>query len=102
MSTIRVLVKFPNLPVKQANIKNDLKTKQRIVEGFIECIPSGIENVDIIVNEEGKLRGLKPNFPYMGYDIIVGTAIFVRTDWTTGDFVSLTDKDIQEVMKKYF
>lgn len=102
MSTIRVLVKSPNLPVRQTNIKNDLRTKQKIVEGFIEAIPSGIDNIDIIINEEGKLFGLEPNFIYMGCDIIVGTAIFARANWETGEYVSLADKDIQDIMEMYF
>lgn len=64
------------------NISVTLKNLQNIVGGPIECVPCGGSTV-IICNEEGKLRGLQPNFrigkpPF--HDVIVGEAIIIGVD----------------------
>lgn len=100
--TIRVLVKKPYEPVEEQIIENDLKPKQEIVGGYIQCLDSGIEDIDIIINEEGKLLGLEPNIIWsFGRDILVGNVIFSRLNWENGEFVSLTDKDIEDIKKMY-
>ncbi len=76
--TIRVIVKEPGMAPEWRIIPNELEALQREVDGYIEVVRlSG--NAAMIVNEEGKLRGMAPNFRY-GIDMIVGTAVFVGTD----------------------
>ena len=69
---IRAIVKRPDEAYGHVtNISNTLKNLQNTVDGYIEAVPFGNDNV-LIVNEEGKIRGLDPNF-ILGSDVIVGT-----------------------------
>lgn len=56
----------------------DLDTLQKFVGGFIETVTLD-DNTVLICNEDGKYRGLEPNFVIdygqYGCDIIVGPAI---------------------------
>jgi len=63
-------------------IKDDLHTLQELVGGFIEMLPL-TGNLVLICNEEGKLKGLKPNYIYCNRfgdpkDIIVGDFLICR------------------------
>ena len=71
------IIKSPGRPAFTREIENSLKTLQDLVGGYIEPVrlPGGI---CMIVNEEGKLLGLKPNFR-LEHDLIVGTVVFVAT-----------------------
>lgn len=70
---IKVVIKRPDEEYgHMTNISNTLENLQKTVEGYIEVITLG--KLAIIMNEEGKLRGLPPNMP-LGNDIIVGTII---------------------------
>lgn len=72
-----------------------------MVKGYIEVVPSGIDNIVIICNEEGKLNGMKKNFTLLvddgdelvpSDDCISGPALFVGVK---GDeFRSLTPEEI--------
>ena len=76
---IKAIVKRPDEPVgHMTNISNTLKNFQRIVEGPIEVVKVA-DDVVIIANEEGKLRGLEANF-VMGQDVIVGEVAVVGVD----------------------
>ena len=64
-----------------------LEEMQKIVEGHIEAVPTALAQgwsqepgvgLALIVNEEGKLMGLKPNFR-LEHDLIVGTVVFIAT-----------------------
>ena len=93
---IRVLVVKPNELPKEEIIKNTLKAKQEIVGGNIEL--AYLENDDSVVlicNEEGKIKELPANRD-IGYDIIVGNMIIAGDDSETGEFVSLTDSQIEK------
>lgn len=72
------IIKPPGQPTVIQEVENSLKALQELVGGYIEpvCLPGGI---CMIVNEEGKLLGLEPNFP-LERDLIVGTAVFVGVD----------------------
>ena len=69
------IIKPPGQPAFTREIENSLKSLQDLVGGYIEPVrlPGGI---CMIVNEEGKLMGLKPNFR-LEHDLIVGTTVFV-------------------------
>lgn len=92
-------------------IENDLKTLQNLVGGFIEipyiCDELGKHNIDIIINEEGKLiDGLRPEIVIVNsetnevVDLIFGTCIFASTD-EEGNTIGLTNDQI-EVLYKIF
>ena len=76
--TIRVIVKEPGMAPEWRIIPNELEALQREVDGYIEVIRFA-EDAAMIVNEEGKLLGLEPNFRF-GVDMIVGTAILCGID----------------------
>ena len=70
---IKVIVKSPEEDYgRMLEIENELSVFQKIVGGYIET--TGRKNLIIICNEEGKLRGMKPNLAF-GTDLIVGTII---------------------------
>ena len=95
---IKVVIVEPNKPARVELIPNALETFQEIVGGYIECIRE--EGFDIIINEEGKLDELEPNFIlYGGKDFVAGTAIFSGVDYSEGEFKSLTDEQIKFILK---
>lgn len=74
MAKIKCIIKHPEEPVgRECEIENDLKTLQRIVDGYIETVSIG-NNIVIICNEEGRLRDLPYNCDviHLGF---VGTII---------------------------
>lgn len=90
---IKVLIVKPYEEPEITIIKNDLKTKQKIVDGCIEYTDRDYyPNVAFICNEEGKIFGLTPN-RYIGGDIIAGNFIIVGDDGS-GEDSSLTDEQI--------
>ena len=71
---IRVIIKHPHERIGRIKeIPNTLSALQQAVDGHIETVylDSGLV---MIVNEEGKLRGLPVSFQTQ-YDTIVGTAV---------------------------
>lgn len=98
MRKIVAVVKEPGGAAKIKTIDNTLESFQEIVEGYIECVPfPGIEELDIFLNEEGKLIGLKPNIYLREFeDIIMGTFFVVGNDGD-GDAISLTEEQIEKV-----
>ena len=88
-------------------IENDLKSYQNIVGGHIEVVEFYFEGGKVlcILNEEGKLEGLKPNFAFEIYkkedkrylDIIVGDVVFVGEDGP--EFRSLTGEELREALR---
>lgn len=80
---IRAIVKRPDEQYGHVtNISNTLRNLQRIVEGPIEVVRITDKAV-CICNEEGKIRGLEPNF-YLGRlpfgDLILGEVAVVGVD----------------------
>ena len=73
---IRAIVKKPGEPVgHKITLDNELGAFQRLVDGPIETV-TFLRGVVAIVNEEGKIRGLKPNIRIMG-EQITGTVVVV-------------------------
>ena len=86
MSDAKIRVKEKRPDEKYGHVthmSNTLQAFQKAVDGPIETISIVPQGIVCIVNEEGKLRNLEPNF-YMGRapfgDRIVGTAVIVGTD----------------------
>ena len=60
MSKIRILIVEPNKEPRQVRVEHTLKDFQNIVDGLIEIVELE-HNVDLVCNEEGKLRSLELN-----------------------------------------
>lgn len=76
--TIRVFYKRPGKNLVEVRIPNELDWIQGAVEGHFEHVQIS-EDIAMLCNEEGKLRGMAENFPLMG-DLIVGPVLFVGVD----------------------
>jgi len=101
IETIRVLIKEPYKKPYIKLIENKYENFKEIVGGYIECVEMpGMRNVDLFVNEEGKLDKLPGNFWLPEYDdVACGTCYMVGFDPETGDNVSLTDNQINKCLK---
>lgn len=87
-----LLVKPYELP-QEVEIKNNLESLQKEVQGMIECVY--YDDVILICNEEGKINGMHWNRD-IGSDIIFGPFLIVGDDYKNGSFKSLTEKQILE------
>lgn len=97
---ITVAIVEPNKPARIEVIENTLEAKQAIVGGLIEVLV--YEGFDIIFNEDGKFQDLEPNFGiFGGRDYIAGTAIFMGSDWESGEFTSLSDQQQHIVLMNF-
>ena len=72
------IIKNPGQSAFTRQVENTLAAFQQLVGGHIEAVYLP-DQIIMIVNEEGKLIGLPPNFR-LNYDTIVGTAVFVSAD----------------------
>ena len=94
---IRVLRAEPGGPVRELQIENRLEAFQKSVRGNIECV--GLkEGAVLICDDEGKLKGLRPN-RRLGGDLIVGTFLIAGVD-AEGDFCSLTETQAERWKKE--
>jgi hypothetical protein len=93
---IKVVLVVPEKTPMEIVIDNELSVLQSLVGGRIECVR--FDGYDIVINEEGKLEGLQPNFLiYDGADYIAGTCIFTGVDYAEGEFKSLSDEQIEKI-----
>ena len=92
---MRVIVAMPGEPAVVKRIENTLESLQEIVGGYIETAPLWLEDLVLICNEEGKLRGMAPNRA-IGHDIIVGPIIVAKANNKTGEF-----EDVPEFVLKF-
>ena len=95
---MRVIIKEVGKAPVVKDIENTLDALKSLVGGYIEVVTLD-DNILLICNEEGKMQGLPPNFS-MGYDVIVGTAVFVSFDGKE-DFTDLNDWQIEYIMGKF-
>jgi len=99
-SNIMVVIVEPQKPARVERIVNDLSNLQKLVGGYIECIRQ--DGFDIIINEEGKLMDLEPNFGlYDGMDYVAGTALFAGVNYDEGEFKSLTQEQIKGILNSF-
>lgn len=89
---IRVIRKRPGEDAEIVEIENTLKSLQREVGGYIETLTL-FEDATFLVNEEGKLLGLEPNF-FVLSELLVGTVLLVGI--AGEDFCSLSDEQIKD------
>ena len=94
---MKVLYKRPGFPPVTREIENSLEDLQRMVGGYIEVVR--LDDILIIVNEEGKNLGLPPNFYVEAIDdMIVGPAVFVRS--TEEESASIGDNDAKWICNR--
>lgn len=105
MEELKVLTKRVGEELKEETLTGEstLKILQEFVGGYIEVVRLG-NNVDLWLNEEGKLDGLKENLVFERngniLDVVVGNCLFATND-EEGDTVSLTDEQIEYVKSIY-
>ncbi len=76
---INVLVKEPGCDLfERRKIPNTLEALQEIVGGYIELVQPCVD-LALIVNEEGKIKGMPYNFTFLNEDL-VGPVIAVGVD----------------------
>ena len=93
---MRVLFKPVGQDAHPLEIPNTLQALQELVGGYIETITLTRHSC-CIVNEEGRLKRLLPNF-YLNGGLIVGNAVFVGV---SGDgFRDITDDEITQCRRK--
>jgi Domain of unknown function (DUF3846) len=104
---IQIVVVEPKKKPYKKIIPNTLEAFQKIVGGYIENITINRTHtgamIGILLNEEGKLKGLPFNrqITYNGFsDILVGT-FFITAYNMEGDNVSLTDIDAEKYIKHF-
>lgn len=85
-------------PIK-LEIEDDLKSFQKLVDGYIQAL-NVEENVCIICDKEGVLKIKKPNIQHKTYGTIVGDIFVVGSNIKTGQFVSLTENQIEKYIKE--
>lgn len=96
--TIRILKIEPQKAPFEKKINNDLEGIQGEVEGLFECIYLD-DNCILVCNEEGKLNGMELN-RRVGNDIIAGP-FFIAGDNCDGEFISLTDEQIEQYTNEF-
>lgn len=85
-------------PVR-ATLKNSLADLQKAVGGQIEIL-SYKDNIDILLNEEGKLIRLEPNRKYCN-DVLCGTFYFIGCN-VDGETISLNEKQMEAVIEDFW
>lgn len=98
MDKIKILKVESGKPPCVKEIANDFKASQAEVEGDIECVGFG-DGCVAVINAEGKLNGMQPN-RRNGDDIICGP-FFICGDSPDGDFISLTEQQIEEYTRRF-
>lgn len=98
---IKVLVVKCNEKPIVLEIENALEVMQGLVGGYIECVAIG-EGLVLVVNEEGRIRGLPINRYLNRLDMpgfIVGDFFVAAIDQSHGEFMSLAQKQIDKYIQ---
>lgn len=85
---LRVLVNRSGLPLRAEVVENTLRSMQELVGGSIECV-TVTEDLAIVCNEEGRIRGLSPSAAILRMQFVGPVAfVSVRGD----EFMSIIRK----------
>ena len=95
---IRILKIEPQKLPYEKEISNDLEGIQGEVEGLFDYLYLD-NNCILVCNDEGKLNGMELN-RRVGNDIIAGP-FFIVGDSQDGEFVSLTDEQIEKYTEEF-
>ena len=96
---IKVVIVEPHKNPTITTIKTKLENLQEAVGGLVEIIDIE-DNVCILCNEEGKLRGFEGNRA-LGEDILVGN-FYVCGSNNEGELTSLTDSQIEKYIQFFW
>ena len=104
MPKIKIIILETGKEAYVKEIERDLQSMQKVVGGLIQAIYPFEEEVCIVVNDEGKIKGLPLNralFDEEGkvYDIVAGTAFIC--DCSGEDFGSLTKEQQQKYLAMF-
>lgn len=89
MKKLRAIVKRPDEKYGHVcHISDTLQNLQNTVGGYIETITFNQAGFVIVLNEEGKLKGLPKNM-FLGSEILVGTIIVLGSADDEGNFTDL-------------
>lgn len=94
---IRVIIVEPFGQARICTIKNDLHTLQRIVEGYIAVLPLLKEENLVVIYNRDILMYLEEKNKIS--ELVSGTIIVAGGDYSNGEFVSLTDSQIENYFK---
>ena len=105
---MKAIIVEPDERPRVADIQSGLRSLRAIVcknGGHIEVVYPFEDNVGIICNEEGKIRGLPLNRALRNengdaYDVICGNFIIAGLD--DEDFTSLTDEQVEKYTKMFY
>jgi len=97
-TTIRILKVEPQTAPYEKEMANDLNGIQEEVGGFFQCVYLA-DGCIAVCNDEGKINGMELN-RRIGNDIIAGP-FFIVGDSRDGDFVSLTDEQMQDYENQF-
>ena len=96
---MKILYKAPGEALRSMVIPNELGVMQQLVDGYIEPITLP-DNLVIICNEEGKVRGMAKNFHVAALDdYIYGPALFMGADGE--EFCSIKPEH-EKLIRDYF
>ena len=97
-----IAIKEPNEKIAYKVVSEiTLEMLQELVGGYIEVYSTiAMQKIKLVavINEEGKLRGMTPNF-WAVRDIIVGPAVFVGRDGE--NFGSLTESQVNYLNRMF-
>ena len=96
---VKVLYKEPGKKMIQKEIGTNLEDYQHEVHGYIESIPfPGMDDVDIIINEMGKLNGMERNVVIPEYgDVLMGPMVIIGVNEKECIWKSIPDERIGEI-----
>lgn len=96
MEKIKALLVKPNELPLEIELHNTLKAKEKLVGGLIEVayLNNTKEDICLICNENAKIENLPIN-RFLGNQFIYGDFLVVGDAYETGDFKSLSKKQIK-------
>lgn len=95
---IRILYVEPGKEPVITEVKNELRSLQQAVQGWIEVVPLDNDTL-LICNEEGKLQGMQGNRRLAGGTVIAGPFLVVGDGGE--DFCSLTDAQTEYYREQF-
>ena len=104
---MKVIIVKPFTQPYIKEIKNNLRSMQEVVGGYIEVIyPFDDRNIALVCNEEGKLEGLTPNRFLLDRnsgicDFICGDFFLCYAPENSENFESIPDNLIQYYIDKF-
>lgn len=105
MSTtaIKVVVVRPRQQPTAETIERDLETFQRIVGGYVQCVPLASLGVDLWCDEEGRMKNITHENRYVPdlRHFVFGTFFLTGGADAEGETLGLTEGQVER-MRCYF